>query len=123
MRAGQQVQVVCARIQTLESRETETVCTSLEPTPLYCHVTSHVKMSDPHTYINTHTPRKWLEQALGPAASNALHLLVYILLQLELLTGILRGPVLQLPETEDERLNKMQFPAMIAINNHVYAVS
>lgn len=49
-----------------------------------------------------HSSREWTGQALRPAAACALHLIVYIVLELKLLTGILHRPVLQLSETKEE---------------------
>lgn len=67
-----------------------------------------------HTYTPTLTAIQIMTmQALRPAAACALHLLVYVLLQLKLLTGILRRPVLQLSETKAEKrrcVNKMETP-------------
>lgn len=77
-----------------------------------------MNMKETHTYI--HTPTHALTmiqirtmQALRPAAACALHLLIYVLLQLKRLTGILGRPVLQLSETKAEKrrqVNKMEPP-------------
>lgn len=78
--------------------------------------TSLLPCSHIHKYTHTDTRKESDRQALRPAAASALHLLVYILLELKLLTGILHRPVLQLPETEEEhkkrsnKLNILQVP-------------
>lgn len=50
---------------------------------------------------HTHTHTEWAAQALRPAAACALYLLVDVLLELERVTGVLHGAVLQLSETKE----------------------
>lgn len=79
------------------------VYTSLELTP---HLWSYCMNTHTHTHTHRQTDREWPGQALRPAAACALHLLVYVLLELKPLTGILHRLVLQLSETKEEEKKK-----------------
>lgn len=63
--------------------------------------TYSMEISGTHTHTHTEPKSDW-GRLLRPAAASALHFLVHVLMELKLLTGILHGPVLQLPEEKEE---------------------
>ena len=67
----------------------------------HTHTNTHTRLT--HTPTQTHTRRDQHDGSLGPAAARTLHLFVDVIMELELVTGLLHGPVLQRSDRQDRR--------------------